>query len=300
MAGLLVAAPPVSLAGSKVSDTRVLSRGEYVYRAADCFGCHTDTKHGGGDLAGGRALKTAFGTFYSPNITPDKETGLGQWSEQNFMRALREGLGRNREHLYPAFPYTSFTRMSDADVHALWMYLRSRPAVKQANKPHNLKWLVSARSLVGLWKMLYFTPGAYKPDPWKSISWNRGAYLVEAVAHCGECHTPRNALGGAKANMRYAGTRVGPENSVVPNITPDKKTGIGKWRSGELITYLGNGMTPDGDFAGGPMAEVIDNSLQYLHKDDLAAIAEYIRSQPAVELTARKAGEKSPGKEAWE
>ena len=295
----MVTAPAAYPANGKPPDTFV-SRGEYVYRAADCFGCHTDAKHGGADLAGGRALKTAFGTFYSPNITPDTETGIGKWSQQDFTRALRKGRGRNREHLYPAFPYASYTQMSDEDMHALWVYLRSRPAVKQTNKPHDLKWFAPPRSLVRFWKILYFTPGAYKPDPQKSASWNRGAYLVEAVAHCGECHTPRNALGGAKMNIRYAGTRRGPENSVVPNITPDKKTGIGKWRMDDLVTYLGNGMTPDGDFAGGAMAEVIDNSLQYLHKDDIAAIAGYIRSQPAVKLAARKAGEKSPVKETWE
>ena len=296
---LLTTATAAYPAANKTPDT-LLNRGEYLYRAAGCLGCHTDDKHAGADLAGGRALKTAFGTFYSPNITSDAETGIGKWNEQDFTRALRKGRGRKREQLYPAFPYTSYTQMSDADMHALWVYLRSRPAVKQANKPHDLKWFASVRSSIRLWKVLYFTPGAYKPDPQKPTSWNRGAYLAEAVTHCGECHTPRNALGGAETSMRYAGTRMGPENSVVPNITPHKKTGIGKWRSDDLITYLGNGMTPDADFAGGLMAEVIDNSLQHLHRDDLAAIAEYIRSQPAVERALRKAGEKSPGKETWE
>ena len=299
LAGLLAAAPLAYPAGNKAPNAH-LSRGEYVYRAANCFGCHTDAKHAGSALAGGRALVTPFGTFYSPNITPDAETGIGKWSEQDFARALRAGLGRNHKQLYPAFPYTSYTRMSDDDLHALWAYLQSLPAVKQANKPHNLKWFASARPLVRLWKVLYFSPGDYKSDPRKSVSWNRGAYLVEVLAHCGECHTPRNTLGGAKTNMRYAGTRAGPDNSVVPNITPDKKTGIGKWNTTELITYLGNGMTPGGDFAGDLMAEVIDNSLQYLHKDDLAAIAEYIQSQPAVEHAVRKADEKSSVKEAWE
>ena len=299
LAGLLATAPLSYSADNQALDARRV-RGEYVYRAADCFGCHTDDKHGGSALAGGRALATPFGTFYPPNITPDAETGIGKWSEQDFLRALRAGLGRNHEQLYPAFPYTSYTKMSDEDVQALWAYLQSRPAVKQANKPHDLKWFASARSLIKLWKTLYFTPGAYKPDPKKSISWNQGAYLVEALTHCGACHTPRNALGGAQTKLRYAGTRTGPENSVVPNITPDKKTGIGKWSATELITYLGNGMTPDGDFAGDLMAEVIDNSLQHLHKDDLAAIAEYMQSQPAIEHAVRKADKKPPGKEAWE
>ena len=298
LAGLLAASSSAYAVGAQAPDPR-LSRGEYVFRAAGCFGCHTDDKHGGNALAGGRALKTPFGIFYSPNITPDPQTGIGNWSEQDFTRALRTGVGRNQEQLYPAFPYPAYTQMSDEDMHALWVYLRSRPAVKQANKAHDLKWFVSARPLVRLWKALYFSPGAYYPDPQKSASWNRGAYLVNALTHCGDCHTPRNALGGAKSNFRYAGTKVGPENSIVPNITPDKKTGIGKWRSSDLITYLGNGMTPDGDFAGDLMAEVIDDSLQYLRKGDLAAIAEYIQSQPAVEHAVRKVGKK-PNKEAWE
>ena len=301
LAGLLAASSSVYAAGTR-DPVPLLNRGEYVFRAAGCFGCHTDDKHGGSALAGGRALNTPFGTFYSPNITPDPTTGIGKWSEQDFTRALRTGVGRNNEQLYPAFPYASYTQMSDEDMHALWAYLRSRPAVKQANKPHDLKWFVFARPLVRLWKALNFTSGAYKPISQKSASWNRGAYLVSALTHCGECHTPRNALGGAKSKLHFAGTKTGPENSVVPNITPDKKTGIGKWRSGELITYLGNGMTPDGDFAGDLMAEVIDDSLQYLHKNDLAAIAEYIQSQPAVEHAVRKADKKSPNKqkESWE
>jgi len=297
--GLLVAAPLAYSAGSKTPDN-ILTRGEYVYRAAGCLSCHTDDKHGGSALAGRRALITPFGTFYSPNITPDPETGIGRWSEHEFTRALRAGLGRNLEPLYPAFPYTSYTQMTDADLHALWIYLQSRPAVKQANKTHDLKWFASARATIRLWKALYFIPGAYKPNPQKSASWNRGAYLVEAITHCSECHTPRNALGGASTNMRYAGTRTGPENSVVPNITRDKKTGIGKWSVGDLTTYLENGMTPGGDFAGGVMAEAIDNSLRYLRREDLADIAEYIQSLPAIEHAVRKAGKNTAQKEAWE
>jgi mono/diheme cytochrome c family protein len=299
LAGLLVAVPPAYSAEDKASDP-LLRRGEYVYQAAGCYGCHTDDRHGGTPLAGGRALATAFGTFYSPNITPDTETGIGKWTEQDFVRALRLGLGRNGEQLYPAFPYASYTRMTDADLHALWLYLQSRPAVRQANKAHDLKWYVGVRPLIGIWKALYFIPGAYAPDPRKSLAWNRGAYLVEALTHCGECHTPRNALGGPRAGMRYAGTQAGPEGSVVPNITPDGKTGIGKWSAGDLITYLGNGMTPDGDFAGDLMAEVIDNGLRHLTKEDLADIAGYIQSQPAVEQAVHKAAKKSSRKESWE
>jgi mono/diheme cytochrome c family protein len=287
LAGLLCAAPHAVAADSLPTDPLVM-QGEYVFRAAGCYGCHTDDKHGGKPLAGGHALVTPFGTFYTPNITPDPETGIGRWSERDFVRAMREGRNPAGDNLYPAFPYPSYTKLTDEDLHALWIYLKAQPAVKQANRPHKLKWFARARSFVGTWKGLYFTSGVYKPDTTKSASWNRGAYLAEAAAHCGECHTPRSALGGIETEMHYAGTRDGPDNSVVPNITPDKKTGIGKWRASELVTYLGSGLTPDGDSAGDLMAEVIDNGLQYLRKDDLAAIAEYVFSLPPVEHAVHK------------
>lgn len=287
-------ASSLAVAADKPS-TAPASAGEYIFRAAGCYGCHTDEKGGGKPLAGGYALKTDFGTFRTPNITPDPETGLGKWSEQDFFRAMRDGLSPKGEHYYPSFPYPSYTKLTDDDLHALWAYLRAQPAVKQASKPHELKWFVRARTFVGSWKALYFKPGAYRPDPGRPASWNRGAYLAEAAAHCGECHTPRGAFGGIKTELRYAGTRDGPDDSVVPNITPDKKTGIGKWSQGELVTYLESGLMPDGDSAGDLMAEVIDNGLRYLRRDDLAAIAEYVRSLPPVEHAVRKPKKKQRG-----
>jgi mono/diheme cytochrome c family protein len=299
LAGLLFAAPLAAAAGASPTD-QLAKRGEYVYRAAGCYGCHTDEKHAGKPLAGRHALATPFGTFYTPNITPDPETGIGRWSEQDFLRALREGLSPAGDHYYPSFPYPSYTRLTDEDLRALWAYLKLQPPVKQANRKHDLKWFARARSFVGSWKVLYFAPGAYRPDATKSAVWNRGAYLAEAAAHCGECHTPRTALGGIKSGMHYAGTRDGPEDSVVPNITPDRKTGIGRWRASELAEYLETGMTPDGDSAGDLMAEVIDNGLQYLRKEDLAAIAAYVLSLPPVEHSVRKAGKKPVKKEEFE
>lgn len=299
LAGLLLAAPLAVAAGTVPADSSV-QRGEYIYRAAGCYGCHTDEKHGGKLLAGGHALATPFGTFYTPNITPDPETGIGRWSEQDFIRALREGRSPAGDNYYPSFPYPSYTKLTDDDLHALWSYLKTQPPVKQANRKHDLKWFARARTFVGSWKSLYFTPGAYMPDATKSVTWNRGAYLAEAAAHCGECHTPRTALGGIKTDLHYAGTREGPEDSVVPNITPDKKTGIGRWSKNEVVTYLDTGLTPDGDSAGDLMAEVIDNGLKYLHKDDLAAIAEYVLALPPVEHSVRKAAKKPVKKEEFE
>lgn len=298
-AGLLLAAPLAFAAPVSAPVDSQLRQGEYIYRAASCETCHTDSKHAGKPLAGGHALVTPFGTFYSPNITPDKETGIGRWSEQDFVRAMRLGMSPDGDHYYPAFPYPSYTKLSDDDIRALWAYLKTRPPVMQANRQHDLKWFARSRSFVGSWKRLYFTPGAYQPDVSKSQTWNRGAYLAEAAAHCGECHTPRNSLGGIKTEQRYAGTRSGPDGGVVPNITPDKKTGIGKWRASELVEYLSTGLTPEGDSAGDLMAEVIDNGLKYLTTEDLAAIAEYVLSLPPVENAVRKP-KKPDQKESFE
>lgn len=298
-AGLLLAAPLAFAAPSSAPVDSQLQQGEYIYRAAGCEACHTDTKHAGKSLAGGHALVTPFGTFYSPNITPDKETGIGRWSEQDFVRAMRFGISPDSDHYYPAFPYPSYTKLSDQDIRALWAYLKARPPIMQANRQHDLKWFARSRSFVGSWKRLYFTPGAYQPDASKSQTWNRGAYLSEAAAHCGECHTPRNPLGGIKNEQRYAGTREGPDGGVVPNITADKKTGIGKWRASELVDYLATGLTPEGDSAGDLMAEVIDNGLKYLTKEDLGAMAEYVLSLPPVENQVRKP-KKPDQKESFE
>lgn len=300
LTGLLIASPPVRAAAVDTAAS-LISQGAYVFRAAGCLGCHTDQKQHGKLLAGGRALATAFGTFYPPNITPDMQTGIGKWSEQDFTRALREGISPNGKQLYPAFPYPAYSKLSKQDIHALWAYLRSVAPVQQSNKPHALRWFVS-RPMVRLWKAMYFTSGLFQADPQKSASWNRGAYLAQAAAHCGECHTPRNALGGSKRSRYYAGTRNGPENSVVPNITPDKKTGIGHWSSSELASYLESGQMPDGDTAGSLMAEVIDNGLHSLSKDDLAAIAEYVVSLPAIENVLEKPRKKTAPahKEEWE
>jgi len=294
LAGLL-SASSAGATGKPVVVADLLAQGEYIFRAAGCYGCHTDEKRGGKALAGGRALETPFGVFYSPNITPDPDSGIGKWSEADFIRALREGLSPKGEQYYPAFPYPSYTLLTDDDLRALWVYLRSQPAVQQKNRAHELKWYARARSFVGSWKALYFVPGPYRPDASRSASWNRGAYLAEAAAHCGECHTPRTTLGGIKRSQHFAGTRDGPESSVVPNITPDKKTGIGRWNARELADYLETGMTPEGDSAGDLMAEAIDNGLKYLRADDRAAIAGYVLSLPPVEHAVKKPKKKEKG-----
>lgn len=266
-----------------------VDRGEQVYRVAGCENCHTDRANGGARLAGGRKLATPLGTFYTPNITPDPATGIGRWSEDDFRRALREGVGPDGRQYYPSFPYTSYTRMDDADIHALWTYVRAQPAVHQANKAHELPWYLRFRPLLMVWKWLFFTPGPYQPVAGKSASWNRGGYLVNGAGHCAECHTPRNRLGGFKKGLFLAGTLAGPEGAVIPNITPDRQYGIGSWSRSDIAQYLATGNRPDGDAAGSLMAELIDNGLKYLPASDLAAIAEYVADQPASNNPARKA-----------
>jgi len=292
LAALLLVAPE---GAADAPRDPLLARGELVFRAAGCYACHTDEKHQGRPLAGGRALESPFGTFYTTNITPDPDTGIGRWTEEEFVRALRQGLGRRGENLYPAFPYPSYTLLADEDLRALWAFLKAQPPVRQENRPHRLAWFAGIRPLLWGWKLLYFRPGPWKPDPGRPASWNRGAYLAEAAAHCGDCHTPRSFTGGLKGSLKYAGTSQGPEGSAVPNITPDPRTGIGKWSRSDLATYLRSGLEPGGDLAGGLMAVEIDDGLKYLPPEDLAAIAEYVLSLPPIEHEVRKPKKKQRG-----
>ena len=279
LGALLWSAAPLGLAAT--AGEALVKRGEYIYRAGGCANCHT-TRNGGAENAGGVAVESPFGVFYGPNITPDREHGIGAWSEADFVRALRAGVSPAGEHYYPAFPYTSYTRLHDDDLRALWAYLNSRPAVARPNKPHELVWYARFRPALGLWKMRYFMPGPFTPDSARPAQVNRGAYLAAAV-HCVECHTPRDLLGGLKPDLYYAGTRDGPDGAAIPNITPDKKTGIGEWSRSDLAYYLEMGLAPDGDSAGDLMADVIDNSTGHLTREDLDAIAAYVFSLPPIE-----------------
>jgi mono/diheme cytochrome c family protein len=255
-------------------------RGEYVFNIAGCLGCHTDSKHGGKPLAGGRPLNTPFGVFYSPNITPDATTGIGKWSLDDFRRALRHGEMPSGSPFFPVFPYTSFTRMSDGDIAVLFAYLKTREAVAQPNKPHDVRFPFGWRLLMRFWRLLYFDEGPLQPVAGKPPDWNRGRYLVEALGHCGECHTPRNSLGAAEKDRAYSGVRGGPDGQNAPNITPDPETGLGKWSTEDITTLLKDGQTPDFDWVGSGMGEVVNNSTSKLTDDDRLAIAVYLRSLP--------------------
>jgi len=271
-----------ALSGPALAQSDAVKRGQYIFTASGCAGCHTDTKNKGAFLAGGHALKTPFGTYYGPNITPDKTHGIGNWSDEDFIRALREGKAPDGSHYFPVFPYTSFTKMTDQDMRDLKAYLFSVPAVSKPNIPHDISFPFNVRlSMIG-WKILFFDEGVFSPDAGKDDVWNRGAYLAQAMVHCGECHTPRNILGATKSDMAYAGTKDGPEGDLAPNITPDAETGIGKWSHKEIFDVLKIGILPDGDFVGGTMTEVTENMAK-LTDDDLNAIATYFKSLPAIQ-----------------
>jgi mono/diheme cytochrome c family protein len=251
-------------------------RGEYLAAAGGCVGCHTEDRKDAVRFAGGRALATPFGTFHGPNITPHPQAGIGRWTEADFVRAMRQGVRPDGASYFPAFPYPSYTKISDADLRDLWAYLRTLPASAQPSKAHELGVLYRWRLPVSAWKWLYFTPGPFVPDPKASATVNRGAYLVQALGHCSECHTPRNALGGPKRDRFLAGGK-GPEGKGVPNLTP---TRLKKWSDKDLKDLLTTGLTPDGDVPAKAMAEVIENTTSKLTPADLDAVVAYLRSLP--------------------
>lgn len=251
-------------------------RGQYLVKAGGCISCHTEDSKDAAPFAGGKALKTPFGTFYGPNITPHPQAGIGRWAEADFMRAMRTGVRPDGAHYYPAFPYPSYTKITDGDLHDLWAFLRTVPPNSRTNQAHDLHFPFRWRFLVAIWKWLFFAPGPFAPDPRSPPPVNRGAYLVQALGHCGECHTPRNFLGGPKRSRFLAGGK-GPDGKAVPNLTPTK---LGKWSEGELKDFLATGIMPDGDVPAEAMADVIRNSTSQLAPVDFAALIAYLRSLP--------------------
>lgn len=269
-----------------------MARGEYIFRATGGCSCHTDIKSGGDFLAGGRPLNTPFGIFYSPNITPDAETGIGAWSGADFVRAITEGVSPDGAHYFPVFPYTAFTGMSAADLADLKAYLDTVPPVRRPNQSHDVDPPFGWRFTVGPWKQLFFEPGAFQPRPDRSALWNRGAYLATALAHCSECHTPRNRLGGLEREKWFAGTEQGPDGRRVPNITPHGETGIGRWDGDDVAALLKTGLKPDYDDVQGAMEEAIDQGYKYLTDEDRAAIADYVMSLTPIDNHVASKSEK--------
>lgn len=253
-------------------------RGAYLAKAGGCVGCHTEEREGATPYAGGRALRTPFGTFYGPNITPDPDTGIGHWKEADFVEAMRHGKRPDGAHYFPAFPYTSFTRATDGDLHDLWAYLRTIQPVKRVNQQHDLRFPFGWRFAIGIWKRLYFAPGEFVPAPNAPQNVNRGAYLVQGLSHCGECHTPRNFAGGSVPGRALAGGK-GPDGKRVPNLTP---TRLMTWSDADLQEFFVSGAMPDGDAANKVMDEVIRNTTSQLTAEDRQAIIAYLRALPSL------------------
>ena len=247
-------------------------RGEYVAKAGGCLGCHTEEREKAVPYAGGRALKTPFGVFYGPNITPHPQAGIGRWTEADFVRAMREGRRPDGANYYPAFPYTSFTLITDSDLRDLWAYLRALAPSDRKSEPHELGFLYRWRFLLTFWKWLFLDRGPFVPDPAQNAQLNRGRYLTTALGHCGECHTPRNFLGAPKRGQFLAGAK-----DVAPNLTP---TRLKKRGDGELRNFLTTGLTEDGDVPAKEMGEVITNTTSQLTPEDLNAMIAFLRSLP--------------------
>jgi mono/diheme cytochrome c family protein len=231
-------------------------------------------------LAGGHALETPFGVFYTPNITPDPATGIGGWSDDDFVNALWHGVAPDGSDYFPAFPYTAYTGMSRDDALAIKAYLFSLEPVQQTNRAHELEWYLFTRLAAWAWKLINFSPARFSRDPARDDDWNRGAYLVRHLGHCGECHTPRDALGSLRDERELAGNPTGPNGKKVPDITPNRDSGIGRWSDSEIEFFLEIGMLPDGDFTGGAMSPVIDDNTSRLTAADRRAIAVYLKTVP--------------------
>lgn len=255
----------------------IVARGEYLTKAADCIACHT-VPGSSKPFAGGVAFKLPFGTIYSSNITPDVKTGIGAYSNEEFVRAVREGVRRDGRHLYPAFPYTSYTLLSRSDVLAIKAYLSTLPAISEPNRANELRFPFNQRWAMVVWNAAFFKSQRFVADPAKPGQWNSGAYLATALGHCGECHTPRNFGFGLRHDRELAGEEL--QGWRAYNITSDVEHGIGSWPDSDILAYLATGYVPGRASASGPMGEAVAHSLQFLKADDAAALITFLRTVP--------------------
>ena len=271
-------------------DSERVARGAYLARIGHCAGCHT--ARGGEPYAGGRAIATPFGDVYASNLTPDRATGIGAWSAEDFWRAMHEGRSRDGRALNPAFPYTDFTHVNRADSDALFAWLQTLTPVAQPNRKHALRFPFNLTLSLEAWRLIYFRPAEFKPDASRDALWNRGAYLVQGLGHCGACHTPRNAL-GAPTGERFGGAEMSAQGWMAPALTRADAGGVGSWPLEHTMTWLSGGQIASA-VATGPMARVVQGSLQYLNPADLKAMAVYLRSLQTDKISAAP----TPGRNA--
>lgn len=275
-----LSAPVGAAAGTAPARVPDLANGQVMFNAGGCASCHAVPDQPDRlRLGGGVAIKSPFGTFYAPNISSDPTDGIGKWSEAEFVNAVMHGVSPDGQHYFPAFPYTSYQHARREDVLDLFAYLKTLPAVAGKVRDHDVPFPFNIRRNVGIWKFLFLDDKPFVPDSAKSPQWNRGAYLVNSFGHCAECHSPRNTLGGIMAGQRFAGGPNPEGEGWVPNIT---QKGLGEWSAKDITYFLKTGELPDGDSVGGAMTRVIKNTSQ-LPDDDLAAMADYLKSLPPVD-----------------
>jgi mono/diheme cytochrome c family protein len=255
-----------------------LARGEYLALAGNCAGCHTT--RGGTPYAGGRGIPTPFGTVYSSNLTPDADTGIGAWRSSDFWRAMHVGRSRDGRLLYPAFPYPDYTQVTREDSDAIFAWLRTLPPVRQPNREHALRFPYGLQLTLAGWRALFFRPGSFEPDPGRPDDWNRGAYLVRGLGHCGACHATRNAFGAATDGLGLGGGMIPMQGWYAPSLAAPAEAGVAGWAAHDVVALLGTGVAPGASVLG-PMAEVVYRSTQHLSEQDLLAIAAYLKSIPA-------------------
>jgi mono/diheme cytochrome c family protein len=277
---------PIAPPATSAFAPELVAHGEALAGAGDCAACHT--QKGGKPYAGGYAIKTSFGIVYSTNITPDPETGIGAWSEEAFRRAMLEGVARDGSHQFPAFPYDHFTKLSDADVSALYAYFMTRAPVRAPAHENTLPFPLNVRALQAGWKLLFFRPGRFEPRPDLGPEWNRGAYLAEGISHCGACHTPRNALGAEERGQTFAGAPI--DNWLAPPLTRANPSPA-PWSEEELFAYLRNGVSRLHGTPAGPMSPVVHDGLVKLPDADIYALAVYFAD---VSDAAARSGETQP------
>jgi mono/diheme cytochrome c family protein len=253
-----------------------IARGKAMATAADCASCHTADPSK--PFAGGKRIDTPFGAIYSPNLTPDRDTGIGAWSDAEFLRALRYGIGRDGSHYYPAFPYPNFTKMIRDDIFAIRAWLATLPPVHNTPPPPQLRWPLNYRVVMRLWNYLFFQPGIFEPDQNKSTAWNRGGYLVTGAAHCGACHTPKNLFGADRRGRTFGGGQIA--GWFAPRLDGAVRSGLKSWSADDIVEYLSSGRNGK-SHADGPMAEVVVNSTSKMSDGDISAIAVYLKDLPA-------------------
>ena len=269
--------PDVSTASvAAVADAAQVQRGAYLARAGNCMTCHTAV--GGARYAGGRAIDTPFGAVFTSNLTPDAQTGIGNWSPAHFWRALHNGRSKDGRLLYPAFPYTNYTQVTREDSDALFAFLKSLPAVQQPNQANTLRFPYNTQAALAVWRAMYFSPGTFKADASRTAEWNRGAYLVGGLGHCNACHTARNAM-GANGGLDLAGGLIPVQNWYAPSLVSKSEAGMADWELQHIVSLLKTGVAPRASVSG-PMLDVVQDGTQHLSNEDLSAMAQYLKALP--------------------